>query len=261
MVEGAAAQSRDLCLPGRPVRDAGACRIAVLSTLPGGVPPGLATQAAKQDRVGGAPSAGASDRDGSYMAIAAIGDLTMATTTILGPPLPAPGTTIGILWRDQRILARVLTVDDPPGVFYAAFRVASKRRINAYRADDSPYFWWFPLAGGEQKVGKLGRAQHAGHGRASPPRLPLFDGLPPRQRPPRKRRTAEQIAQSRAKASATRARNKIAARRAEAAREIALTAARACERATWIELHRAPTQAELETIRGMFPNLNRKDRT
>ena len=256
MGKGEEAQGRDLCLPGRAVRIAGSRRIVLLSNLPGGVPPGLATQAAKPDRVGGAALAGASDCDGSYVAIAAIGDLTMATMT-----LPAPGTTIGILWRDQRILARVLTVDDPPGVFYAAFRVASKRRINAYRADDSPYFWWFPLAGGEQKVGKLGRAQHAGHGRASPPRLPLFDGLPPRQRPPRKRRTAEQIAQSRARAAATRARNRIAARRAEAAAEIAATAERQAERAAWIELHRAPTQAELETIKGMFPNLNRKDRT
>ena len=185
----------------------------------------------------------------------ALGDLTMTM-------VPAVGSRVGILWRGQRLTARVLNTGDPPGCFFVEYFVGRRRAIVACHREQArgEVSWWQPPTGNEQGYYLHKRVRHAGHGRPARPRLPLFDGLPPKPRPARKRRAAEQIAQSRARAAATRARNKIAARRAEAAAEIAATAERQAERERWKASHPAPTREEIETLRGMFPNLNRKDR-
>jgi len=73
---------------------------------------------------------------------------------------------------------------------------------------------------------------------------------------------AERIETERRKReAAARAGAAVRARRAEqrqAARLLAdeiETRARAAERAEWLATHAAPTRSELETLRGMFPNL------
>jgi hypothetical protein len=84
--------------------------------------------------------------------------------------------------------------------------------------------------------------------------------LAPKPRPARKRRTVEQIAQSRASAAETRKRNRIAAARKAIADEIAATDAKMAARAAWKAAHPAPTREELETLQGMFPNVHAKHR-
>lgn len=223
--------------------------------LPRELHPPLAQAAQKPPGAGRDSGPIASRGYGVDVVASALGDLTMST-------MPAVGSRVGILWRGQRLTARVLNTGDPPGCFCVEYFVGRRRAIVACHQEQArgEVSWWQPPTGNEQGHYLHKRVRHAGHGRPARPRLPLFDGLPPRPRPARKRRAAEQIAQSRARAAATRARNRTAARRAEAAAEIAATAARQAERAAWIELHRAPTQAELETLRGMFPAVHKKGR-
>lgn len=221
--------------------------------LPRELYPPLAQAAQKPPGAGRDSGPIASRGDGFDVVASALGDLTMST-------MPAVGSRVGILWRGQRLTARVLNAGDPPGIFFVEFFIGRRRAILGCHVDDSPPCWWQPPTGNDQAHYLHKRVRHAGHGRPARPRLPLFDGLPPKPRPARKRRTAEQITQSKARAAATRARNRIAARRAEAAAEIAATAARQAERAAWIELHRAPTRAELEVLQGMFPAVHKKGR-
>ena len=244
-----------MCLPCRAVFLAGAYRWNPLSVLPGKLPSRSAQEAPCTLRADPDNPGGTSRGDGFDVDTRKMGDLTMAL-------LPAVGSRVGILWRGQRLTARVLNAGDPPGCFFVEYFVGRRRAIVACHQEQArgEVSWWQPPTGNEQGHYLHRRIRHAGHGRPARPRLPLFDGLPPKPRPSRKRRMAEQIAQSRARAAATRARNRIAARRAEAAAEIAATAERQAERAAWIELHRAPTRSELETLRGMFPAVHKKGR-
>lgn len=236
-----------MCLPCRAVSLAGAYRWNPLSVLPGKLPSRSAQEAPCTLRADPDNPGGTSRGDGFDVDTCKMGDLTMAL-------LPAVGSRVGILWSGQRILAKVLNAGDPPGIFFVEFFIGRRRAIRGCHVDDSPW-WWQPPTGDEQDHYLHRRVRHPGHGRHARPRLPLFDGLPPKPRPPRPRRTAEQIARSRARAVATRARNKIAARRAAAAAEIAATAKRQAEREAWKASHPAPTRTELDTLRGMFPGL------
>ena len=236
-----------MCLPCRAVFLAGAYRWNPLSVLPGKLPSRSAQEAPCTLRADPDNPGGTSRGDGFDVDTRKMGDLTMAL-------LPAVGSRVGILWSGQRILAKVLNAGDPPGIFFVEFFIGRRRAIRGCHVDDSPW-WWQPPTGDEQDHYLHRRVRHPGHGRHARPRLPLFDGLPPKPRPPRPRRTAEQIARSRARAVATRARNKIAARRAAAAAEIAATAKRQAEREAWKASHPAPTRTELDTLRGMFPGL------
>lgn len=236
-----------MCLPCRAVFLAGAYRWNPLSVLPGKLPSRSAQEAPCTLRADPDNPGGTSRGDGFDVDTRKMGDLTMAL-------LPAVGSRVGILWSGQRILAKVLNAGDPPGIFFVEFFIGRRRAIRGCHVDDSPW-WWQPPTGDEQDHYLHRRVRHPGHGRHARPRLPLFDGLPPKPRPPGPRRTAEQIARSRARAVATRARNKIAARRAAAAAEIAATAKRQAEREAWKASHPAPTRTELDTLRGMFPGL------
>ena len=237
-----------MCLPCRAVFLAGAYRWNPLSVLPGKLPSRSAQEAPCTLRADPDNPGGTSRGDGFDVDTCKMGDLTMAL-------LPAVGSRVGILWSGQRILAKVLNAGDPPGIFFVEFFIGRRRAIRrGCHVDDSPW-WWQPPTGDEQDHYLHRRVRHPGHGRHARPRLPLFDGLPPKPRPPGPRRTAEQIARSRARAVATRARNKIAARRAAAAAEIAATAKRQAEREAWKASHPAPTRTELDTLRGMFPGL------
>lgn len=237
-----------MCLPCRAVSLAGAYRWNPLSVLPGKLPSRSAQEAPCTLRADPDNPGGTSRGDGFDVDTCKMGDLTMAL-------LPAVGSRVGILWSGQRILAKVLNAGDPPGIFFVEFFIGRRRAIRrGCHVDDSPW-WWQPPTGDEQDHYLHRRVRHPGHGRHARPRLPLFDGLPPKPRPPGPRRTAEQIARSRARAVATRARNKIAARRAAAAAEIAATAKRQAEREAWKASHPAPTRTELDTLRGMFPGL------
>ena len=42
--------------------------------------------------------------------------------------------------------------------------------------------------------------------------------------------------------------------------QILATERRAAERREWLATHPAPSRSELEALRAMFPNLNRRDR-
>ena len=244
-----------MCLPGRALPRSRARRLTLLPAMPRGVPTGLEAPQEKPDRASRNTGAVASHGDGFDVVANMLGDLTMSM-------IPAVGSRVGILWRSQRLLAKVVNTGDPPGIFFVEFFIGRRRAILGCHVDDSTTcggpWWWQPTTGDEQGHYIYKRVRHAGHGRPALPRLPLFDGLPPKPRPARKRRTAEQIAQSRARAVATRARNRTAARRAEAAAEIAATAARQAERQRWKAEHPAPTRQELETLRGMFPAVHKK---
>ena len=191
--------------------------------------------------------------------IVAVRVTRLAPSPFSGKPLPIPGTQIGMLYRDQRILATVLTTDDPPQTFAVAYRVSGKRKVTTFHADDCPFWWWWPLAGDEAETAVRHRSARRER-KARAPRLPLFEGPAPLPPKPRRRRTAAEIAQSRAKAAETRKRNRIAAARKAIADEVAATDAKVEARARWKAEHPAPTRAELEALRGMFPNVHAKHR-
>jgi hypothetical protein len=103
-------------------------------------------------------------------------------------PLPDSGTILGMLYREQRILAKVLTANYPPGTFAVAYRIGAKRKVTTFHVDDYPSWWWWP-AGDEAETA----VRHRGTRRerkARAPRLPLFEGIAPLSPKPRRRRTA-----------------------------------------------------------------------